>query len=215
MLIVLAGRLRRGERCRRRRDVQGASFGGSFVPCELRHPRQGCLSCEYRVDVVWSPFILSIDFFYVVYCSPYYFSLYNPRTPHLYFLCLPLSIYSITYTTFSIAQFYALVLLSLVFKQKKKKTHHIAERMPSVPKQSVASGLWTFKNSLLVFTAYIDLSIDHREDTHFNFLMIDLLTLDGRRLINVWQIVEVVTKLFGLTLSFLYVRWFLKIEQLR
>lgn len=36
--------------------------------------------------------------------------------------------------------------------------------------------------------------------------MIDLLTLDGRRLINVWQIVEVVTKLFGLTLSFLYVR---------
>lgn len=121
MLIVLAGRLRRGERCRRRRDVQGASFGGSFVPCELRHPRQGCLSCEYRVDVVWSPFILSIDFFYVVYCSPYYFSLYNPRTPHLYFLCLLLSIYSITYTTFSIAPFYALVLLSLVFKKKKKK----------------------------------------------------------------------------------------------
>ena len=214
MLIVLAGRLRRGERCRRRRDVQGASFGGSFVPCELRHPRQGCLSCEYRVDVVWSPFILSIDFFYVVYCSPYYFSLYNPRTPHLYFLCLLLSIYSITYTTFSIAPFYALVLLSLVFK-KKKKTHHIAERMPSVPKQSVASGLWTFKNSLLVFTAYIDLSIDHREHSHFNFLMIDLLTLDGRWLINVWKIVEVVTKLLGVTLSFLYVKWFLKIEQLR
>ena len=122
MLIVLAGRLRRGERCRRRRDVQGASFGGSFVPCELRHPRQGCLSCEYRVDVVWSPFILSIDFFYVVYCSPYYFSLYNPRTPHLYFLCLLLSIYSITYTTFSIAPFYALILLSLVFKKKKKNS---------------------------------------------------------------------------------------------
>lgn len=56
LLVVLAGRLRRGERRRRRLDVQGASFGGSIVPCELRHPRQGCFSREYSVYVVWSPF---------------------------------------------------------------------------------------------------------------------------------------------------------------
>lgn len=141
------------------------------MPSKLRHSRQRCLSREYRVEVVWSSFIISLDrlFIYVYILSTIIFlSLYNSRTLHIYFY-FSLFFSKIKLSNhFSIAVFYILIFLMLVYEKLVDTPSINAERMTSV----YPSSQWLRPNAqdpLLVFTAYVVLSMGLSRKFTFEF----------------------------------------------